>query len=55
MCVANKFRIVDQKLLDWQLSVQKIRHQPHHDPVLPALRAAEGGCDTNCSARAVRV
>ena len=32
MCVANKLRIVDQKLLDWQLSVQKIRHQPHHDP-----------------------
>ena len=32
MCVANKLRIVDQKLLDWQLSVQKIRHQAHHDP-----------------------
>ena len=32
MCVANKLRLVDQKLLDWQLSVQKIRHQPHHDP-----------------------
>ena len=32
MCVANKLRIVNQKLLDWQLSVQKIRHQPHHDP-----------------------
>lgn len=32
MCVRNKLRIVDQKLLDWQLSVQKIRHQPHHDP-----------------------
>jgi hypothetical protein len=31
MCVSNKLRIVDQKLLDWQLSVQKIRHQPHHD------------------------
>ena len=32
LCVANKLRIVDQNLLDWQLSVQKIRHQPHHDP-----------------------
>ena len=32
MCVANKLRIVDQKLLDWHLSIQKIRHQPHHDP-----------------------
>ena len=32
MCVRNKLRIVDQKLLDWQLSVQKIRHQPYHDP-----------------------
>ena len=32
MCVRNKLRIVDQKLLDWQLSVQKIRYQRHHDP-----------------------
>ena len=31
-CVANKLRIVDPRLLSWQLSVQKIRHQPHHDP-----------------------
>ena len=31
-CVANKLRIVDPGLLSWQLSVQKIRHQQHHDP-----------------------
>ena len=32
MCVANKLLITDQKLLSWQLEVQKIRFQPHHDP-----------------------
>ena len=46
MCVANKLRIVDQKLLDWQLSVQKIRHQPHHDPYV-SLCAVEGRRDSD--------
>jgi len=31
-CVANKFRIVDLPLLNWQLGVQQIRIQAHHDP-----------------------
>ena len=32
LCVANKFRITDLKLLTWQLEVQKIRYQADHDP-----------------------
>jgi hypothetical protein len=32
LCVANKFRIIDLKLLTWQLEVQKIRFQADHDP-----------------------
>jgi len=32
LCVANKFRIMDLKLLHWQLEVQKIRYQADHDP-----------------------
>lgn len=31
-CVANKFRILDRSLLEWQLSVQLVRHNPDHDP-----------------------
>lgn len=31
-CVANKFRITDLPLLQWQLEVQQIRIQSHHDP-----------------------
>jgi uncharacterized protein len=31
ICVANRFRIIDHALLNWQLEVQKIRFQPHHD------------------------
>ena len=37
MCVGNKLRIVDQKLLDWQLSVQKIRPSAASRPVLPLV------------------
>ena len=45
MCVANKFRIVDQKLLDWQLSVQKIRHQAHHDPYCHVFALLKAGAN----------
>ncbi len=31
-CVSNKVHIFDYPLLAWQLKVQKIRHQSHHDP-----------------------
>ena len=44
-CVANKLRIVDPALLAWQLEVQKIRHEPHHDPychLFALLKAGAG-------------
>jgi predicted Fe-S protein YdhL (DUF1289 family) len=30
-CVANKLRITDRALLQWQLEVQQIRHTAYHD------------------------
>ena len=53
MCVGNKLRIVDQKLLDWQLSVQKIRHQPHHDPYCHLFALLKAGCESNWRSRAI--
>ena len=31
ICVANRFRVMDPKLLAWQLRVQNIRHHQQHD------------------------
>ena len=45
MCVRNKLRIIDQKLLDWQLSVQKIRHQGHHDPYTHLFALLKAGAN----------
>ena len=45
MCVRNKLRIIDQKLLDWQLSVQKIRHQGHHDPYTNLFALLKAGAN----------
>ena len=44
-CVANKLRIVDAGLLGWQLSVQKIRHQPHHDPYCHLFALLKAGAN----------
>ncbi|QFU76177.1 DUF1289 domain-containing protein [Halioglobus maricola] len=30
-CVSNKLRILDGRLLKWQLEVQNVRFTPHHD------------------------
>lgn len=43
MCVANRCRIVDHKLLNWQLEVQKIRYQPHHDPYCHVFAMLKAG------------
>ena len=30
-CVSNKLQVTDRALLEWQLRVQQIRHNPDHD------------------------
>ena len=51
MCVRNKLRIVDQKLLDWQLSVQKIRHYKHHNPYSHLFALLKAGADWKLAAK----
>ena len=44
-CVANKFRIVDGPLLEWQLKVQQIRIQSHHDPYCHVFAMLKAGAN----------
>ena len=44
-CVANKFRIVDLPLLQWQLEVQQIRIQGHHDPYCHVFALLKAGAN----------
>ena len=44
-CVANKFRIVDLPLLQWQLEVQQIRIQAHHDPYCHIFALLKAGAN----------
>ncbi|MFU8765452.1 MAG: DUF1289 domain-containing protein [Haliea sp.] len=44
-CVSNKLQVVDRALLQWQLQVQQIRHNPDHDDycqVFSLLKAGAG-------------
>lgn len=48
-CVANKLRITDKSLLRWQLQVQNVRHEEHHDEycwVFSLLKAGAGQIDS---------
>jgi predicted Fe-S protein YdhL (DUF1289 family) len=47
-CVQNRLRVTDPRLLAWQLEVQRIRHDPDHDPhcwVFALLKAGAGQID----------
>jgi hypothetical protein len=43
LCVANKCRIVDLKLLTWQLEIQKIRYEADHDPYCHVFALLKAG------------
>ncbi len=50
-CVSNRLRVVDEALLKWQLEVQQVRHEPHHDAycwVFSLLKAGAGQIEQTC-------
>ncbi len=49
-CVANKFRIIDLSLLQWQLEVQQIRIHAHHDPYCHVFAMLKAGANQIASA-----
>jgi predicted Fe-S protein YdhL (DUF1289 family) len=47
-CVSNKLRVTDRALLQWQLRIQQIRYNEHHDEycwVFALLKAGAGQID----------
>ncbi|HEY7775224.1 MAG TPA: DUF1289 domain-containing protein [Kineobactrum sp.] len=42
-CVRNKLSVVDKPLLEWQLQVQQLRHNPAHDEYCWAFTLLKAG------------
>ncbi|MEM1112691.1 MAG: DUF1289 domain-containing protein [Pseudomonadota bacterium] len=42
-CVSNRLRVVDTKLLAWQLQVQQVNHNPDHDEYCWAYALIKAG------------